>query len=756
MTERLGIVYTPVEVVDFIIKSVDDVLKEEFGQTLGSKGVHIIDPFVGTGTFITRLLQSGLIKPEELQHKYKNEIHANEIVLLAYYIAAINIEAVYHSVSAGDKAPFEGICLTDTFQLYEQDHDMIADLMPDNSERRTKQKALDIRVIVGNPPYSSGQNSANDNAANLEYPNLDARIAETYADRSTATNKNAIYDSYIRAIRWGSDRLKGRGVLGFVTNAGWVDGNAMDGVRKCLTDDFSNLYVFHLRGNQRTSGERSRKEGGKIFGSGSRSPIAISILVKNPDAKAHGQIHFLDIGDYLTREDKLAKVAGLGSISGITSKDLWTSIQPDEYGDWLNQRDRNFEKYMVMGDKKDKSAVTLFETYSAGVKTARDAWCFNPSRSALEAKMIAMIDFYNAEVERYLQNGNGKDVGTFINSDATKISWNRAFKADLKRGRKYKFEPNSIVKSVYRPFQSSWLCFSRQLNDMIYQVPRLFPHPEAKNRVIVVKQRAPEGSQFVLMVDRIMELQSDGGTQCFPLKVYDSVEAANDFFSEQYDTQEMEGVTDAGLAYFQLAYPAEQISKEDIFYYTYGILHSEEYRERYADNMAKELPRIPCVKTAGAFWRFVVAGRKLGDLHVAYESVDPFPVTIKQGSLDLSVIDDPEAFYRVEKMKFAGKRPNLDKSTVIYNPKITMQNIPLEAYDYIVNGKPAIEWVMERQAVTKDKASGIINDANRYAIETMNDPAYPLKLFQRVITVSLETMKIVRGLPKLDLQEPKA
>ncbi|WP_286196921.1 DEAD/DEAH box helicase family protein, partial [Thalassotalea sp. G20_0] len=311
MTDRLGIVYTPVEVVDFIIHSVNHLLKKEFGQTLGSHGVHILDPFTGTGTFITRLLQSGLIKPEELKNKYQNEIHANEIVLLAYYIAAINIEAAYHDLAGGEYLPFEGICLTDTFQMYEKD-DLISEQMMVNSDRRKRQKELDIRVILGNPPYSAGQDSANDNNANIQYQTLDARVRDTYAAGSVATNKNALYDSYIRAIRWASDRLGDSGIIGFVTNAGFVEANTADGLRKCLADEFSNIYIFHLRGNQRTSGELSRREGGKIFGSGSRAPIAISLLVKNPNAAEHGKIFFHDIGDYLTREEKLEKVEQFG------------------------------------------------------------------------------------------------------------------------------------------------------------------------------------------------------------------------------------------------------------------------------------------------------------------------------------------------------------------------------------------------------------------------------------------------------------
>ena len=372
LTQRLGIVYTPVEVVDFIIHSVNDVLKAQFGQTLGSEGVHILDPFTGTGTFITRLLQSDLIVPDELAHKYREEIHANEIVLLAYYIAAINIETVYHELMQGALSedapyePFKGILLTDTFQMYEQERDMVANLLPDNSERRTRQKALDIRVIIGNPPYSAGQGSANDNAANIAYPSLDAAIRDSYAAHSTATNKNALYDSYIRAIRWASDRIGDAGVMAFVTNAGWVDGNATDGLRKCLAEEFSDLYVFHLRGNQRTSGEQSRKEGGKIFGSGSRAPIAISVFVKNPEATEHGCIHFHDIGDYLSQKEKLDIVRDFASIDGITVAKGWKRITPDENNDWLDQVDRSFDRFPILGAKRGEEEG-LFENYSSGV-----------------------------------------------------------------------------------------------------------------------------------------------------------------------------------------------------------------------------------------------------------------------------------------------------------------------------------------------------------------------------------------------------
>ena len=761
-TEKLGIVYTPVEIVDFILHSVNEMLQEHFGQTLGSKGVHIIDPFTGTGTFITRLLQSGLIAPEELEHKYRHEIHANEIVLLAYYIAAINIEAVYQGITDSDAyVPYEGICLTDTFQMYEG-KDELALYMPDNSERRTRQKELDIRVIVGNPPYSSGQNSANDNNANVGYPGLDGRLRDTYAARSSATNKNALYDSYIRAIRWASDRIGDKGIIAYVTNAGWVDGNAADGLRACLAEEFTDLYIFHLRGNQRTSGERSRKEGGKIFGSGSRAPIAISVFVKNPDATEHGRIFFHDIGDYLDQNQKLAIIRDFGAVKGISNAEGWEQITPDDQHDWLNQRDANFEAFLPIGNKKSDGAF-LFDTFSQGAQTARDAWCFNFSRSAIQSNVKRLIKTYDDERDRFKSLGRqfptakarDKFVGEFVITDETRISWSRSLKANVGRDREIEFSPENLVVSHYRPFSKQCMYFDRSMNEYVFKIPRFFPRPDVENRVICTVGTGEDQGFTALMIDAVPEFKTHYNGQNYPLYLYDqqSEDSGGLFEGQSSGLQRRDAITDAGLAHFQTAYPGEEITKEDIFYYVYGLLHSPDYRDRYADNLTKELPRIPCVKTYADFRAFTDAGRRLGDLHVNYETVEPYPVTYKQGTPALWKIDDAAAFYRVTKMKFGGKARDKDKTTVIYNANITMTDIPLEAYDYVVNGKPALEWVMERQVVKTDKASGIVNDANDYANETMNNPAYPLELFQRVITVSLETMKIVGALPKLDLPE---
>lgn len=772
MTERLGIVYTPVEVVDFILHSVNDLLQSEFNQTLGSEGVHILDPFTGTGTFITRLLQSGLIKPEELERKFTKEIHANEIVLLAYYIAAINIEAAYHSVSGGDYQPFEGICLTDTFQLYEQDKDLLATLMPANSDRRTRQKALPVRVIVGNPPYSVGQGDANSNSANLAYPKLDGRIRDTYAARSSATNKNSLYDSYVRAIRWASDRLGDAGIIGFVTNAGWVDGNTADGIRKCLADEFASVHVFHLRGNQRSSGERSRKEGGKIFGSGSRAPIAITLLIKNPAAKEHGRVLFHDIGDYLTREQKLTKIRDLGSVRAIEEANAWQAIKPDEHGDWLGQREKAFEKFFPIGDKSSSDSAVLFANYSSGVKTQRDLWAFNPSRHGLMGNMKRMIDAYNGEVERFDSTNSvqksaerAQAAEDFVDRDPHKISWTRALIADVAKGKRRAFAADQVRSALYRPFTPSWLYYDRGFNEMVYQMPRIFPidAPEKTNRIICVSAPGNIAGFTALMAQTVPELclsAMKGGTQCFPRWLYSQAktptEGELDLSVSQTQAVRTDAITDAGLAHFRASYPTEEITKDDLFHYVYGLLHSEEYRESFADNLNKELPRIPAVKKAEDFWAFVAAGKRLGDLHCDYDNAAPAQITIQQGALELTQIADPVKFYRVENMRFqkvrnAKGKLEVDKTTVLYNANITITGIPLEAYDYVVCGKPALEWIIERQGVKTDKKSGITWDTNAFANETMGDPAYPLKLFQRVITVSMETMDIVRSLPKLDI-----
>ena len=445
LVERLGIVYTPIEVVDFIIHSVEDILKKEFNRSLSDENVNILEPFVGTGTFISRLLQSGIIKKKDLERKYNKEIFANEIVLLAYYIATVNIENVYHDIkNEKEYKEFEGICLTDTFQLGEDKKELalVSDSFKENSKRVKRQKNAPLQIIFGNPPYTIGQKSENDNAKNKKYPILDNKIADTYVKNSNSDGKRALYDAYIKAFRWATDRLNnnGGGVIGFVTNGAWIDGTATSGFRKTIEKEFTSIYVFNLRGNQRTSGEISRKEGGKIFGGGSRTPIAITLLVKNPNEKRKkAEIYYYDIGDYLSREEKLSKIKDFKSIE--SKKMDWEILNPNEEGDWINRRNDKFKDFIPLIDKDNKNNKETFFTMSSnGVVTSRDSWVYSYSKLNLEKNMRETIDFYNKEVEKILntrKKDKNRDIEDIVDSNPKNISWSRDLK---KKANSYKFD----------------------------------------------------------------------------------------------------------------------------------------------------------------------------------------------------------------------------------------------------------------------------------------------------------------------------
>ncbi len=735
MTQKLGIVYTPVEVVDFIIHSIEDVMQEEFGSSLGNNGVHILDPFSGTGTFISRLLQSGAMSKEQIQRKFKSEIHANEIVLLAYYIACINIEAVYDDlVQENQYQSFDGMVLTDTFQLYEQDRDMIANLLPDNSERRTKQKARDITVIIGNPPYSAGQSSANDDAGNIAYPNLDESIRQSYAKNSSATNKQDLYDSYIRAFKWASERIRNHGVVGFVTNAGWVDGNSTDGFRKCLVDEFSKIYLFHLRGNARTSGELRRKERGNVFGEGTRTPIAIAILVKNKSSTEQGKIYFHDIGDFLDQKQKLATISNFRSIAGIKEKYGFTEIQPNEDGDWLNQVDKKLQAHPIL-ERIDTASMHISAKLSIGMNTSRDAWIYNFSKDGVSENVQKLVNSYNGELQKGVAY---KDAL----KDPKSIKWSSSLEAAFSRGKRLSFDDGCIAKTTYRPFTYQYAYLEKSLVHRTGSMHE-FHNFNPDNLCISLTGVGASKGFSCLMTNAPSDFHfMDTGKHLF-------LYSANSENKGLFDREKSQsGIRGEFLHFVNSFYEQTSIDERSVFYYIYALLHSAEYKSLFANNLLKESPRIPLLREYNDFRSYVVAGEKLAELHLHFETTDIFPCEFKEGDLRLTHIEDPQSFYRVEKMKFANKG---DKSSVIYNKNITIENIPLEAYDYVVNGKPALEWVMERQCVKTDKASGIVNDANDYANETMNNPAYPLELFQRVITVSLETMKIVKSLPKLDI-----
>lgn len=762
MVEKLGIVYTPVEVVDFIIRSTDALLRKEFGRSLSDENIHILDPFTGTGTFMTRLLQSGLIRPEDLIRKYTQELHANEIVLLAYYIAAINIENAFHDATPDtddgigkDKyIPFEGIVLTDTFQLGESDESekLFSSMFPQNSERVQAQKKAPLRVIIGNPPYSVGQKSANDNAQNQEYLKLDERIAKAYAAGSKATSVKALYDAYIKAFRWSTDRLdpKHGGIIAFVSNGAWIDGNGMDGFRKCLEKEFSAIYIFNLRGNQRTSGELSKKEGGKIFGSGSRTPIAITFLVKKPvDCNVPATIHYHDIGDYLSREEKLGIVQKFGSVESLES--VWQILLPNEHGDWLNQRDDVFGEFLPLAaeNKFDSKSHSFFLTHSLGTASARDSWVFNSSSKNVEANMKKMIEFYNEQRigfrEALAKNKNPK-FEDFASTNPTKISWNDSLLAQCFKNIELSFKPSEMRVGSYRPFFKNHLYFDRNFIQRPYQIPKLFPTPTTKNRVICVSGVGVTKEFSCIITDILPDLELIGKSQCFPLYYYEErAKASPSLFDAANENEHVrrDGVSDFILAQARSRY-GERVTKEDIFYYVYGFLHSPEYRTRFSADLKKMLPRLPLVETPADFWKFSKAGHLLADLHLGYDNFKTAPTA---EAIGVVVHGAESGHFQVEKMRFPSKD---DKSKILFNSQIVIENIPAVAYEYQVNGKSAIEWVMERYAITTHKDSGIKNDPNDWAVEVGN-PRYILDVLLCVIRLSVETVDIVRELPKLGL-----
>lgn len=757
-SEKLGIVYTPNEIVDFIIHSVNDILVDEFGTSLSDEGVHVLDPFTGTGTFIVRLLQSGLIKPHDLARKYRYELHANEIVLLAYYVAAINIEETYHALQGGNYVPFDGIVLTDTFQMFEDDDELDdMGIFQANNDRVIAQKERDIRVVLGNPPYSKGQASGNDDNANNTYPTLDSHIRDTYAKRSTATNKNNLYDSYIRAIRWASDRIGDEGIVAYVSNGGYIDGNTADGLRLALVDEFTSVYIFNLRGNARTSGKRRQQEKDNVFGQGSRATIAIAVLVKNPHQDAPGKLYYHDIGDYLTAEQKLARIKSFGSAASMP----WRQIEPSPEGDWINKRNEEFAKFTPIGEKAKAKAreARVFASFSRGLETGRDAWAYNFSRESLGRTISRLASNYNDEIVRWETAGKPTPVERFVSRDEAYVKWTRSLRGHLAKLRRAQYDQARVAVSMYRPFSKQAVYFDSLLNHERSQLPTIFPDATTANLGIYYVGTGSAVPFSVLMLDCIPDLHVTGagsGGQFFPRYTYRAAEHDSSVlfpdtatldglsgFDGQLELPESaryertDNVTDEMLQAYRANF-GNGVSKDDIFYYVYGLLHSPEYRIRFEADLKKMLPRIPKVK---AFADFAKAGRALSDLHLNYETVDPYP-------LNEHAAANPSL--RVSKMRYAKDGRREDKTTIIYNADITVTGIPEEAQEYVLGSRSALDWVVERYQLKTDGTSHIINDPNDWGAERGN-PRYVLDLIKRITTVSVETVRIVKSLPSLEV-----
>lgn len=751
MAAELGIVYTPVEVVDAQLHMVQRALQREFGMSLGDRGVHVLDGFAGTGTYMCRLIEdAGLIDDEDLPYKYEHDLHSNEIVPLASMIMDVNIEQSYHSRMGGDYKPFPGALLTDTFQMSEADDPVDTTMFAENTERVEQQLRLPIKVIVGNPPYRAGDINNTGNR-NTKYPTLDMRIETTYVKNSDKVNKNSLYDHYIRAFRWASDRIGDSGIVCFVSNGGWLTGAAGAGVRRCFKEEFNSIYVYNLRGNQRTQGEESRREGGKIFASGSRATIAITMLVKNPGSDENGAIHYRDIGDYLTRDEKLRILR-----EAVDHDPEWTTLDQDKHGDWLDQRDDSYLSFIPMGVQEGvkKLPTGLFSTWSCGLQTNRDAWVYSFNRQSLSQQVSKTCTFYNKTVDEIAQ---GQSIDNFRIDD--EIKWSSSLESYAKRGVKETFSDEKIYSSLYRPFTRQYVYFDKLLNHRPYLQPQLFPYRGAKNLEIIVSERGA----FITHDVPDLEVMHHG--QCFPLYWYEEAKpsdvpvAYNTLFGDDQGTLVFDksskgeqyvrhdAITDAGLKVFQEAYPEiPGITKEDIFYYVYGILHSREYRRRFGNNLAKELPRIPLAMDFPAFRN---AGRKLAKLHLDYEKVKPWDVTETGDSANPGrtmkmtyprKVTDPETGKKVKDLTVLQVAENL-----------TIEGIPPRAYEYVVNGKTAIGWLIDRYQVTTDKKSGIVNDPNEYS----PDPRYIVDLVEKVIRVSVETVDIMNGLPSLNEKKTK-
>ena len=757
--DRLGIVYTPVELVDFLIKSADAILREEFSSSLADEDVVILEPFTGTGTFLSRLMH--IIPPEKLKDKYNKEIWGNEILLLPYYIALANIESTYYEIT-GEHKPFDGLVLTDSFQLMEDEGTADSQLFPEKyTESLRKQKQAKINVIISNPPWYSRQEMEGMNNQNLKYEKLDEKIQKTYAAHTTVTLKNALYDSYIRAIRLATDRIEDKGVIAFVTNSGFIDSNLTAGLRKYLAEEFCKVYVLNLRGNARLSGEDRRKEAGNVFGEGTRAGVALLILVKDKDHSGPATIYYHDIGDYLSREEKLAKLQEYNDISHVK----WKQIKPNSAYDWINQRSDDFVSFPAITNKDKKNEVkeVIFQQYSLGVNTALDAWTYNFSYDTVSNNIKLMSNEFNKAVDEfYSGNTSYQNLDDFIQSSSYKVKWGRTLKKRLESGRKSFFSTQKIVCSLYRPYVKQWLYFDpdRFFNNEISRLPKLFPEPGVENIAITIKAPGNTKPFSALIANDIPDFHYIGDTQCFSLFTYEPANENDQLITKiegetiitapsgkQYIRRE--NITDWALNQYRQRY-GEQVTKEDIFYYVYGLLHSLDYRKRYENDLKKVLPHIPFVKTSEDFWAFSQAGRDLAKLHLNYESIEPWPL-VEEIKGDTNSLET----YKVKKMRF-GKKPDKqkDKTVILYNENITLRDVPLEAYEYVVNGKSAIEWIMDRYQVKTDKKSGITNDPNKW-LEEHNNPRYIVDLIKRVTRISVETVRIMKGLPELDIETPE-
>src|SRR5574337_307082 len=711
-TERLGIVFTPIEVVDFIVHSVDDVLKKHFDKSLASKNVHILDPFTGTGTFIVRTLtylkeqmDAGKISLADITRKFMKELHANEIVLLSYYIAAINIESTFDEINGDEEGytPFEGIVLTDTFESTETEDTLDDDYFGTNDERLKRQQELPITAIIGNPPYSARQDNENDDNKNITYPNLDEQIRNDYARYTNVRNKNTLYDSLFRAFKWSTNRLKGKGIVAYITNSSFIDSQTTSGIRKDLFEEFNYIYVLNLRGAVRgKSGVDAAKEGGNVFDI--LTGVSINIFIKD-ESDVH-EIYYHDIGDYITSKQKLEFLVAKGSVQSIN----WYKVVPDINNDWINHRDEDYLRFIPL----DSELNGLFLSKSLGVSTNRDIWVYGFNNKSVMENSEQMVDNFNSEIRR-LEHYT-EDKLTQINQEKNFISWSRGLKSVFKKGNEIKLDRTNMGLHLYRPFVKKWLYYDPNIIEMSRKFRRTFGE---HNEVILVPGTGSRRKFSTLVTDKIPDLNIlDAGAQGF----------------SRYNNEESKILKLDNSNMRESVVKELGLNEEEGFYYIYGVLHSPVYRERYANDLQKSLPRIPILNNKEDY---VGIGRQLAYLHLNYED---------QPIWDGVEVEISKPDYRVKKIK---KKKKGVLNTIIYNENITIKNIPEQAYDYVVNGRPAIEWIINQYQVKTDKKSGITDDPNEFS----DNPKYILNLLLSVITVSMRTLELIDELPEFEIQE---
>ncbi|HET9409344.1 MAG TPA: type ISP restriction/modification enzyme [Candidatus Sulfotelmatobacter sp.] len=806
-----GIVYTPQPIVNFMVRSVEEILQKEFGRSLSDKGVHILDPFVGTGNFITRIMQE--IKTTDLPYKYENELHCNEVMLLPYYIASMNIEHAYYE-RVGEYRAFPGICLVDTFELAEAGQGSFGFMTAENAERVIRQKGSPIFVIVGNPPYNAWQVDENDNNRNRKYIEMEKRISETYVRDSKATLMNSLRDPYVKALRWSTDRIGSEGIVALITNSGFIDSVAADGIRKHLAQDFDEIYALDLGGDVRLNPKLSGTTH-NVFGI--KIGVSINLFVRHSNGRRLPcKIHYAKTDEFWRREQKYEFLESAGSRNGIR----WQDLVPDHQSNWINAgQQSDFGSFFALGNKelksmsKDLSGV-VFGSFSNGAKSNNDSYVYNFVPSVLKANARAMVDGFNAESDRWRRAGRPKELDRFLDLSVKKLKWIRHTKRILVQGHEASFNPGNVRTSLYRPFCAVPYYFDRVFNEDLYSLPKMLPTTESENenRLIVAPNVGGRTMFWALCSNRLpnLSLISIDANQCFPFYTY-----AED------GTHRRENITDWALEQFRSHYADPSITKWDIFHYVYAVLHHPDYRQRYAANLRRELPRIPFVgtgaealdesapdaglkpgsstepaggtvigapvgaggpmhvaarpttaystveerpfqgrvtkrkkennstlpkavaaerssqatgaaTTADTFRAFVKAGQRLAEIHVQYEQQPEYP--LKKIEKKGETLD-----YRVTKMKLSK-----DKTQLIYNQFLTLDGIPPETYEYRLGNRSALEWVIDQYQVSTDKRSGITNDPNRE-----DDPTYILRLIGQVITLSLETVRIVKALPEL-------